>query len=109
MDRLGVTDAERVIRLRDEHGSYLVGRGTAADVRRVVHEQLKQARAVVIDLAGVEVMAPSFADELFGRLLLDLGTQMFRQRMRVVNASPEVGDWIGHALARRARESGTAD
>lgn len=50
---------------------------------------------VVVDLAGIELVSPSFADELFAKLPPDLVAD---RRVRFANASEEI-----KALARGVR------
>lgn len=57
------------IRLADELGVVLAGRGNAERLRNRV-ESLARAEAqnVVLDFTGVITVSPSFADELFAKL-----------------------------------------
>jgi hypothetical protein len=54
-------------RLVDEVGPVLTGRMPGEQLRRRI-EQAAAEGPVVIDFAGVELMAPSFADEVFGKM-----------------------------------------
>lgn len=59
------------ISLLDRLGSSPAGRSVARELRHEL-EVLSVDAPVVVDLTGVEVMAPSFADELFAKLDGDL-------------------------------------
>lgn len=75
-------------------GAELVGRSAGARLReRIVHSA--RTGLVVVDLAGIEAISPSFADELFGKLPRDL---VRSRRVRFVNASEDI-----RALARGVR------
>ncbi|HET6690450.1 MAG TPA: STAS-like domain-containing protein [Miltoncostaeaceae bacterium] len=76
------------------HGPELVGRAPGARLREEAVGLAATAR-VVIDLAGIEAMSPSFADEIFGKLPADL---IRDRRIRFANASDEI-----RALARGVR------
>ncbi len=93
-----------MIRLAEDYGRYLAGRGIAAVVREAAKKEMSEQGTVVIDFEGVRVATPSFADELFAGLLAELGPQELRDRVTVVGARPEVGRWIRHALERKSRQ-----
>jgi STAS-like domain of unknown function (DUF4325) len=59
------------IRLVDEIGSVLVGRQVAERLRGRVEEAARHG-AVVLDFDGVLAVSPSFADELFAKLAVDV-------------------------------------
>jgi hypothetical protein len=83
-----------VIRPVDELGTELIGREAGAAFRERV---MRAARAgqVTIALAGIELISPSFADELFAKLPREL---VRARRVRFANASDDV-----RALARGVR------
>jgi hypothetical protein len=56
------------IRLSDELGRVLVGRFPAVQLREHVEDLARRGETVVLDFAGVDVLSPSFADEVFARL-----------------------------------------
>jgi hypothetical protein len=62
---------QMVFNLADEVGSVLTGRSEAARIRDLVLAAAAQGGAVV-DLSGVDVISPSFADEFFAKLPPDL-------------------------------------
>lgn len=64
-------------------------------------------RDVVFDFSEVDVVTPSFADEVFGDLAVALGRETLRARVRVVNASKEVRHLLAIVVANRFRESGS--
>lgn len=55
-------------------------------VRARLEEALRTADAVTLDLAGVEDMTPSFADECFGRLSEQMGADVTLAKVSLVNA-----------------------
>ena len=58
----------------DELGSILAGRKVAASLRDRVEAALARGETVWLDFEGVDAMSPSFADELFAKLSVRLGT-----------------------------------
>ena len=56
---------------------------------------------VEVDLSHVEAFAPSFADECFGKLLLELGEDEFRQKVRFCGGTPAVRTLINYVLRVR--------
>lgn len=93
-----------MLNIADEAGRFPAGREVGATVRETVIKALRQQECVTLSFAGVSAVTPSFADELFGGLLAELGKESFRHRIRISGADPEVADWIRHALARKSRE-----
>lgn len=64
-----LTPNAMTIRLADELGAVLAGRGNAERLRsRVEHVARDEAQNVVLDFTGVITVSPSFADELFAKL-----------------------------------------
>jgi hypothetical protein len=57
-----------MVRPADDLGPVLTGRSVAARLRERIESELVADGQVTIDLEGVEVISPSFADELFAKL-----------------------------------------
>jgi hypothetical protein len=90
------SEAARVqtIRLLDQMGADISGRGSGEEVRGLVEHGVTE---VVFDLAGVESMSPSFADEVFGKLAQETA----RPSIRVVNAADDIVALIRFAVRQR--------
>lgn len=82
-----------VIRLVDEFGPVLAGRGRATQMRQRIERLARSGKAIVVDLEGVEAISPSFADELFGKLPVAIG-----ERISFQGTSPILDE-----IARMAR------
>lgn len=78
----------------DEMGDSLVGRQAGALLRERIVRCAGEG-PVVVDLAGIASISPSFADELFAKLPADL---VRARRVRFANASDDI-----RALARGVR------
>ena len=92
-------------RLRlQEVGKVLGSRASGEQIRRQVEAWLQQGERVVLDFEGVEMATPSFTDELVGKLFLEWGPEALRERLRVVNVSPQTRALIRRMVDRRVRE-----
>lgn len=90
--------ASVTMKLAERHGSVLSGRIFAAELAEEVLSQAEENGVVVFDFAGVETVSPSFADELFGKLVVRVGPD----RVRFENLSPHLQ--AVSQLARLGRE-----
>jgi len=63
---------------------------------------------ISIDLSGVPIMSSSFADEVFGKLFLEVGAMGFMRRFELVNVEDIVRHIIDKAIAQRV-STGIAD
>ncbi|VBB14785.1 STAS-like domain-containing protein [Burkholderia stabilis] len=59
---------------------------------------------IVIDFSGVRIISSSFADEVFGRLFVELGPMEFMRRIVFENASSTVVGLIDRAMRLRAQQ-----
>lgn len=80
----------------------LASRPLAAKEREAICALLSGNEKVVIDLANVESISESFADELFGVLVLECGFDYVIQKIKLVNAADDVIRSIAIAMKRRA-------
>lgn len=58
---------------------------------------------VIIDFEGIPIVSSSFADELFGRLFLELGPMDFGRRCEFRNIDPTVQRLIDRAILQRMK------
>ncbi len=58
-------------------------------------------QTILVDFSGVPVVSSSFADEVFGKLFLELGPMRFMQAIRMVNVTPTVQALLDRAIAQR--------
>jgi hypothetical protein len=85
------------IHIAAEHGAILTGRRAGAEIARAASERARSG-AVVLDFTDVEAVAPSIADELFGKLR----TRIDDDRLCFTNLSPHLRDVAQMAESRRA-------
>lgn len=86
------------IRLAEEHGAYLSGRFTAARLRKDV---TSSGVPVTVDLAGVESLSDSFADEFFAVLVEEFGHEWFASNVVVRGMTPDVRHTVLRAVHLR--------
>jgi anti-anti-sigma regulatory factor len=79
-----------------EFGTSFATRGRGEELRHEVLKRIGASAAVVVDLADVEHVSYSFADEFLGKLSADEGLSV-----EVVNSSPGIGRTIDDAVRRR--------
>ncbi len=89
-----------------EHAKQDLGsRNGGARVRRQLENLLREEDHVVLDFRGVSVISSSFADEVFGRLFVDLGPRAFMSRIVLRNVDPTIDGLIDRAIVQRTRLS----
>ena len=72
-------------------------------VRQTIENLLSERRAIALDFIGVGVISSSFADEVFGRLFVDMGPRAFMTRIEMRNVDRTVGGLIDRAIVQRTR------
>lgn len=89
-------------------GQDLLTRDRAAPIRAELRREmdaLESGAHLVVDMDGVGAVTPSFADELLGRLLLEVGEAVFRARLRLRTSDATVRLLVNRVLAQRAAEA----
>lgn len=61
-----------MIRLADEFGPALTGRTVGIQLRERIERAAERGETIVVDFDGVEALSPSFADEIFARVPVEL-------------------------------------
>src|SRR5688572_17681211 len=69
------TTTPTTMKLAESYGPVLTGRASAAQLTELVLEEIARGQRVELDFAGVHAVSPSFADELFGKLITRVGPQ----------------------------------
>jgi len=80
----------------------LASRTVAAKERAKIDANLCAQQRLVIDLKNVASISESFADELFGVLVLEKGLDFVTSRLKLVNATENVLRSIAIAMKRRS-------
>lgn len=86
-----------------EHASNFGNRPTGEKIRILILNLLKQNRGkkVLIDMSGVEIMASSFADELFGKLVVEIGIIDFWRHIGIIKLNSMCKSIIEVAVQQR--------
>jgi hypothetical protein len=79
----------------------LASRSLAAQERTQIENLLASNDMVQVDLGRVASISESYADELFGVLVLKRGLEFVTQHLRIVNAADNVLRPIAVAMKRR--------
>lgn len=58
-------------------------------------------QAIIVDFGGITVISSSFADEVFGKLFVELGPMRFMQAIRLQNVTPTVQALVDRAITQR--------
>lgn len=64
---------------------------------------------LLVDFENITVVSSSFADEVFGKLFVELGPMRFMQSVRLINVSPTVQALIDRAIKQRMQFPTAAD
>ena len=59
------------------------------------------AKKIYVDMMGIPIVSSSFADEIFGKLFVELGPIKFGQAIETVNAEPTVAQLVDRAIIQR--------
>lgn len=81
-------------------GSRTAGKSASTYIRNLLFNT--DISSVTLDFSGVSVISSSFADEVFGKLFLELGPISFMGRVKFVNANAEVLAIIDRAIVQRS-------
>jgi hypothetical protein len=93
------TTTPTTMNLAETYGPVLTGRASAAEIVETVRGHLSRGEPVDLDFAGVHAVSPSFADELFGKLI----TRVDVERVRFRNLSPHLASVARMAKQHRSR------
>ena len=89
--------------VKDEAQRDLGSRQGGIRIRGVINNLLRSHTPVVLDFDGVGVISSSFADEVFGRLFVDMGPRAFMKRIEMRHVDPTVEGLIDRAIMQRTK------
>ncbi|MDD9869688.1 MAG: DUF4325 domain-containing protein [Gammaproteobacteria bacterium] len=72
-------------------------------IRGIIGNLLRERRPVVLDFDGVSVISSSFADEVFGRLFVEMGPRAFMKQILMLNVDVTVEGLIDRAIMQRTK------
>ncbi len=73
-------------------------------LRDVILYELQRNDSLEVDLNGIVVMTPSFADEAFGKLLYDYSSDQLTKQLKFIigTAEPHIVNRINSAVSNRS-------
>lgn len=103
VERAPANDGATVFDMNDRARRAFGSRRGGKRVRAMIENSLGENRSVTLDFQGVGVFSSGFADEVFGRLFVEMGPTAFMARVKMLNVDPTVSGLIDHAIEQRAR------
>ncbi|HEX5008978.1 MAG TPA: STAS-like domain-containing protein [Planctomycetota bacterium] len=88
----------------EKFGTVLLTRDQGKPIRAKLLSLIRSGHAIRVLFDDVETVTPSFADEVIGRMLLDLGEADFRKNITLVCSDPATRRLVNAVLANRKRE-----
>lgn len=86
----------------------LASRKLAIAQRKLIESDIASRGCVVmLDLSNVESISESYADELFGVLVLKNGLDHVLQQLKLINSNPYVLKSVASVMKRRSHERNT--
>lgn len=91
-----------VMRMKKEFSSFRsrqAGKGAYTKIRNLLNWGSTQG--LELDFSEISIISSSFADEVFGRLFVELGPIVFMNRVHLINAPGEILGIIDQAMTKR--------
>ena len=96
-------EGELIFNVKDEAQRDTGSRQGGKRIRGMIENLLREHRPVILDFDGVGVISSSFADEVFGRLFVEMGPRAFMTQIKMRNVDPTVEGLIDRAIMQRTR------
>ena len=96
-------EGELVFLMKEKSQRDLGSRQGGVRIRGMLENLLRSGRPIVVDLEGVGVISSSFADEVFGRLFVEMGPRAFMTRVELRGVDPIVEGLIDRAIIQRTQ------
>lgn len=103
VERAPANDGVPVFEMNERARRAFGSRRGGKRVRAMIENSLGENRSVTLDFQGVGVFSSGFADEVFGRLFVEMGPTAFMARVKMLNVDPTVSGLIDRAIEQRAR------
>ena len=92
-----------ILNMREQAWRDFGSRQGGVKIRGMIRNLLNLNHPVILDFNGVGVISSSFADEVFGRLFVEMGPRAFMTRIEMRNVDPTVEGLIDRAIVQRTR------
>ena len=66
-----------------QHGKSLGTREMGAKLRKDALDSIRKGNKVLFDFSNIEIISSAFADELFGKLFVELGEMSFKGNVKI--------------------------
>lgn len=86
-------------------GTFLNTRELGREVREQLLSSIQHDVIVIVDFSGIELTSQSFADEVFGKLVIEIGLENITKKFRLANVSPDIGSVIKYVMHERWKET----
>lgn len=91
----------RLAQEADSFGARRAGAPLRAKLRNIV--EMSGGRRIVVDFSDVPLVSSSFADEVFGKLLVEIGPLRFMQTITLQGMSRIVAELVDRAMRQRSQ------
>ena len=78
----------KIIQL-NEYGSSMGSRNLGENIRGKALNLIKEGCDVLFDFSGVSIISSAFGDEIFGKLYVEIGEKIFKDKVKVNNFDDE--------------------
>lgn len=94
-----------IVRVKESVGSY-GSRKSGYPLRTKIRNlmDMHPGYLVVVDFSGVELITSSFADEVLGKLLIEIGAPVFKNRVRLVSLNEINEAIVNRSVSQRMTE-----
>lgn len=92
-----------VFNIKQEAHRDLGSRQGGRRIRVMIENLLREHRQVILDFDDVIVISSSFADEVFGRLFVEMGPRAFMKQITMRNVDLTVSGLIDRAIVQRTK------
>ena len=96
-------EGDIIFDMKEEAQLKFGSRSGGRQIRKVIENLMKENATIIIDFYGVGIMSSSFADEVFGRLFVQMGPRTFMTRIEMRNVDPIIEGLIDRAIVQRTR------
>ena len=94
---------ETIFHMKRKAGNTFGSRIGGKHVRTMIENLLQDQERIILDFEGVGIISSSFADEVFGRLFVNMGFRTFTRRVEMRNVDPIIDGLIDRAIEQRSK------
>ena len=92
-----------VFNVKEEAKLDLGSRQGGQRIRIMIENLLQEKRPIILDFHGISIISSSFADEVFGRLFVEMGARAFMELIKMRNVDMTVNGLIDRAIVQRTK------